>query len=174
MISDLGVILFFGTITFTLVMDGTGVINLRGRVFPRMSRGVAIVLGVFFFGLLFFWLIPYLIIAALDARKSAALSAGEHFENIAKLEGALGILPPAEGVCPNCHKPLQLGAEFCAYCGKPLTPRCASARSVTREPFPTLNGAPSAEPRYRRSGHRPPARLKAPRSGAVPPVRTAD
>ena len=37
---------------------------------------------------------------------------------IAELEADLGMIPRTEGNCHRCHQPLQLGAEFCVYCGE--------------------------------------------------------
>ena len=141
-IDDLGVIVFLGVIAVAFVMDGTGVITLRGRVVAQLPCAALVVLAVVFFPFFILWLIPYLIVAALDARRGAVLSVSAHLENIAKLEGALGILPPAEGVCPHCHKPLQLGAEFCVYCGKPLTPALRFCPVCHARTFPDAQWCP--------------------------------
>lgn len=122
-ISDLAVVIFFVEIAYTLVVDANGVVSLRGRLFhARLPKAATVVLGVLYVVLSFLWIIPYLIVTALDAWRPRAEVTAEHYERIAQMEGVLGILPTAEGTCPNCHKPLQLGAEFCAYCGAPMAP----------------------------------------------------
>jgi RNA polymerase subunit RPABC4/transcription elongation factor Spt4 len=53
----------------------------------------------------------------------------------AHLEADLGIVPPTEGECASCHKPLQVGAAFCAYCGKPTVARprvCPTCYTTTQ------------------------------------------
>jgi hypothetical protein len=146
-ISDFGVFLFLGVLAMAFVMDGTGVVTLRGRVFTSLSRGVRIVLAIIFFALFLVWIIPYLIIAALDAYRgheplSHASEVDEQQKRIAKLEGALGILPPEEGVCANCHKPLQLGAEYCAYCGTPVAPALQVCPVCHARTFPDAKWCP--------------------------------
>jgi hypothetical protein len=122
-VSDLAFVVLFAEIAFTLVMDANGVVSLRGRLFrSRPPKAITIALGIVYVVLSLIWLIPYLIVASLDAWRPRAEVTAEHYERIAQMEGVLGILPTAEGSCPNCHKPLQLGAEFCAYCGAPMAP----------------------------------------------------
>jgi RNA polymerase subunit RPABC4/transcription elongation factor Spt4 len=141
-ISDIGVFFFLGVLTIAFVMDGTGVVTLRGRVLTSLSRGARIVLAIVFFAFFLFWIIPYLIIAALDAYRATKLSAGDHYERIAALEGSLGILPAAEGVCANCQKPLQLGAEYCAYCGAPVAPALQVCPVCHARTFPDARWCP--------------------------------
>jgi hypothetical protein len=140
--NDLGAILLLAVVVTAFVMDGTGVLTLRGRVLTSVSRGVLIALAIFFFGFVILWIIPYLIIAALDAFRGARESATDHYERIAALEGSLGILPAAEGVCANCHKPLQLGAEYCAYCGTPVAPALQVCPVCHARTFPDANWCP--------------------------------
>jgi hypothetical protein len=141
-ISDIGVFFFLGALVLAFIMDGTGVVTLRGRVFTSLSRGVLIVLAVVFFGFFLLWIIPYLIIAALDTFRGTKASAIDHYERIAALEGSLGILPAAEGVCANCHKPLQLGAEYCAYCGTPVAPALQVCPVCHARTFPDAKWCP--------------------------------
>ena len=55
---------------------------------------------------------------------------------IAELEAELGMIPRTDGTCHKCHQPLQLDAEFCAYCGETVTqrPRICPACSTTTLP----------------------------------------
>jgi hypothetical protein len=141
-IGDIGVAIFFAEIALVFVLDGTGVVTLRGRILTSLPKLAIIVLAVVLSWLSLFWLIPYFIVAALDTRGSAAELKAERAQHIASLEGELGILPPADGVCPNCHKPLQLGAEFCAYCGTPLTPALRLCPVCHARTFPDAQWCP--------------------------------
>jgi hypothetical protein len=140
--NDIGALLLLGVIVFAFVMDGTGVLTLRGRVLTSISRGLLIVLAIVFFGFLVIWIIPYLIIATRDAPSGNKGSANDRYERIAELEGKLGILPAAEGVCANCHKPLQLGAEYCAYCGTPVAPALQVCPVCHARTFPDAKWCP--------------------------------
>jgi len=141
-IGDLGVAIFFAEIALVFVLDGTGVVTLRGRILTRLPKPVIVVLAVVFFWLLLFWLVPYFIVAALDTRGSAAELSAERAQHIASLEGELGILPSTEGTCPNCHRPLQLGSEFCAYCGTDLTPALQVCPVCHARTFPDAQWCP--------------------------------
>jgi RNA polymerase subunit RPABC4/transcription elongation factor Spt4 len=144
-ISDIGAFLFLGVLTVAFILDGTGVVTLRGRVFTSLSRGALIVIAVLFFAFFLFWIIPYLIIAALDTLRGVKASPDDrldHYERIAELEGKLGILPAAEGVCAKCHKPLQLGAEYCAYCGAPVAPALQVCPVCHARTFPDAKWCP--------------------------------
>jgi len=141
-ISGVGGLLFLSVFVIAFVMDGTGVFTLRGRIFTGLSLGVQILLAVVFLAFFLFWIIPYLIIATLDAYRATKRSAGDHYARIAELEGSLGILPTAEGVCANCHKPLQLGAEYCAYCGTPVAPALQVCPVCHARTFPDAKWCP--------------------------------
>jgi RNA polymerase subunit RPABC4/transcription elongation factor Spt4 len=146
-LNDIGALLWLGVIVFAFVMDGTGVLTLRGRVLSSVSRAVLIVLAVVLFGFLVIWIIPYLIIAVVDAYRGRSPmtqldEVDEQAKRIAKLEGSLGILPTAEGVCANCHKPLQLGAEYCAYCGTPVAPALQVCPVCHARTFPDAKWCP--------------------------------
>jgi len=55
---------------------------------------------------------------------------------LAELEADLGMIPQTEGNCHKCHQPLQLGAEFCVYCGERVMerPRICPECSTTTLP----------------------------------------
>lgn len=141
-ISGVGGLLFLSVFVVAFVLDGTGVFTLRGRVFTGLSLGVQILLAVVFLAVFFFWIIPYLIIAALDAYRGEKRLPVDHYQRIAELEGSLGILPAAEGVCAKCHKPLQLGAEYCAYCGTPVAPALQVCPVCHARTFPDAKWCP--------------------------------
>lgn len=105
-------------IILTLVLDGSGVLTLRGRIWqerlPVAATGCIVLL---FFPFLILWVIPYLIIAASDTQRASERQRLIQRQRIAQLERDLGFLPLSEGTCSSCQRPLQAGAEFCAYCG---------------------------------------------------------
>lgn len=76
--------------------------------------------------------ILYLIMAAKDTIAARGSSPPAIKLKIAELEASLNMAPPTEGECAHCHKPLQVGAEFCEFCGAPtaqrprVCPHCAT------------------------------------------------
>ncbi len=62
---------------------------------------------------------------------------------IAELDAQMGFLPPAEGACRVCHKPLQVGAEFCSYCGETVIERPKVCPSCATTTFPDAKWCPN-------------------------------
>jgi RNA polymerase subunit RPABC4/transcription elongation factor Spt4 len=63
-------------------------------------------------------------------------------QHIAEMEAQLGIWPPTSGTCRACHKPLQVGAEFCQYCGVPVIERAKICPSCATTTLPEAKWCP--------------------------------
>jgi Double zinc ribbon len=105
----------------SMMVIGLGILPMFFGVHPTFLGGIApILLGV------------YLALSVVDYRESQRRKPLERQRRIAELEAQLGILPGTTGDCPTCSKPLQLGANYCAYCRssvslRPLVcPNCAT------------------------------------------------
>ena len=145
-----GVLLIWGELILVLAIDGKGVPRLRGRIGWHPILLAALVFLTWWFP----WLYVYLAVAAVDTwkrRDAAPSSAFPREREIARLEGELGIEPVSEGTCAKCGRPLQAGAEFCAYCGAPvnpplqLYPNCGASTFADAEFCPKC-GAPLKPP----------------------------
>jgi RNA polymerase subunit RPABC4/transcription elongation factor Spt4 len=131
--TDLGPLFFIVPVAYACVRDWSGVSTLRQKIqwsnMGGSNRLWATIGLVCFYPLIFFY---YLWQIAMDFFQYKKQVAAQRPHQIAQLEAQLGILPVKDGVCRACHKPLQLGAEFCAFCGetaieKPLIcPNCAT------------------------------------------------
>ena len=144
LLENVGVFLMLGVLVTTLVLDGRAVLSLRGRIGGGRPPGcLAIGLAIVFFPFLFFWLIPYLAIAARDTRAVQSRRALERRQRIAELEARLGLLPESADTCPTCGKPLQTGAAYCAYCGEPVTTPLRLCPKCGTQTFPDASWCPS-------------------------------
>lgn len=134
-----GAFLMLVGIIWAVVRDGRGLRSMRNLInWEAMSGGgkTLLILGILFLGLWVFVLPIYLVRMLIDSFRSqrdAALSAPLLVkQRTAELESQLGIVPDVQGECRKCQKPLQVGAEYCAYCGEPVVlrpricPVCAS------------------------------------------------
>lgn len=135
---DLGASLILAVTIALCVLDWRGFTTLNGRIHWQRTSGWARAGLVFAY--LCVWIMPglYLAFTARDwlrARQDAAAREPiERQRHIAELEAQLGMAPHTEGTCRVCHKPLQLGAEWCAYCGAPVVERprvCPNCATVT-------------------------------------------
>lgn len=130
---SIGVVLLLCVIVPVLALDWRGFTTLHGVIkWGRMKGWQKFVVGYFFIGLSMFLLPVYFIQAYGRIRQDAELRRAQQKHHVAELEASLGIMPATEGTCRNCHKPMQVGADFCAYCGttaveKPkVCPVCAT------------------------------------------------
>lgn len=133
----IGVAMLLAGIIYAAIRDGYGLLSMR-KLFPweRASRSgktwivVALVFLFPIFAFIYSWMIvfdafQFWKVARADARRSMR-------QRTAELESQLGIVPDVQGECRKCQKPLQVGAEYCAYCGEPVVlrpricPVCAS------------------------------------------------
>lgn len=144
LLATLAGLTFLVVTVVAFVLDRRAVLTLRGRIGQWQPSGCLTVgLVVLFFPLFLFWMIPYLIVAALDTRAADARRALERQRRIAELEGRLGLLPEPAGTCPACGKPLQAGAEYCAYCGGSVTMPLRLCPTCGTRTFPDASWCPS-------------------------------
>lgn len=120
-------LLYIGVVASILAVDWRHFLTLHGHInWATLSWpgriGIALVFALF---TLFFFSLPvlYLAFAVKDTIDQRRQSAPAVKLKTAELEASLGYLPGTAGECPNCRKPLQEGAEFCAYCGTALATR---------------------------------------------------
>lgn len=155
-----GLIVLLGVVSTILALDWRHFLTLHGNIpWATLSWpgriGLMLTYAVFIV-LLFSLPVLYLAFAVkdtvydtIDQRRTSAPASKL---KTAELEASLGILPGIDGECPQCHKPLQAGAEFCAYCGTALSPKprvCARCATVAMPdaiycptcgaPFPATN-----------------------------------
>lgn len=125
-----GLLILIAELIVVMVYDWRGVIRLRGVVKKQtMHKGkfVSTAPGLFLLYLFFPEIILpiYFVYVGRDFHRARAnkqqVEINKQLEKrrqIAVMEAHLGILPATEGTCRSCHKPLQVGAEFCSYCGE--------------------------------------------------------
>lgn len=138
-ISQIGLFILIAELVSVMVYDWRGVISLRGafkRQTMHKGKPVSTAPGCF---LLYLFLpeimLPiYLVRVYRDSHKPKEDKQMDVRRQIAVIEAQLGILPAIEGNCRSCRKPLQLGAEFCSYCGETVIERpkvCPSCSTTT-------------------------------------------
>jgi hypothetical protein len=140
-VANIGFLLFIGQAIFVMIYDWYGAVTLRGwtrsRIWQESLVGdfkiLYVVLYVFFPEIM---LPIYLIRIASGRRQAEAERELARKRQIAGLEAQLGIMPPTNGTCRSCHKPVQVGAEFCQYCGLPVVehPKVCPACATTALP----------------------------------------
>ncbi len=111
----------FGVISVViaiLIIDWRGLTTMNGWLkWGRMRVWQKIVVGYFFIAFSLILVASYLIQAYQSFRQNKQQEPIRLRQKIAEQEAQLGIMPQTDGTCRNCHKPIQIGAEFCAYCG---------------------------------------------------------
>lgn len=124
-------VVYLGVVCTIFALDWRHFLTLHGNIpwatlsWPGrigITIGIALVYAVLIV-LLLSLPVLYLAFAVKDTIDQRRNSAPSSKLKTAELEASLGILPGVDGECPQCHKPLQVGAEFCAYCGTPLAPK---------------------------------------------------
>ncbi|HEV7130115.1 MAG TPA: DUF4236 domain-containing protein [Ktedonobacterales bacterium] len=127
-LANIGTFVFLADFVAVAVLDWRGFTTLNGHVrWARLSRSARFWLVVAYVFCFEIMLGIYLAIAGRDwlkARQANRLSEplGRQ-RHIAELEAQLGMMPRTEGACRACQKPLQVGADWCAYCGAPVIER---------------------------------------------------
>jgi hypothetical protein len=111
-----------------MVIDKRGALTLRGAVQEQalhQGKMVSTAPGYVILYIIFpYIMLPsYLIRVFMESHKEKQGQELQRKREVAALEAQLGILPPTEGQCRVCHKPLVVGAEFCQYCGTPAIQR---------------------------------------------------
>ena len=138
--SQFGLLLLFGEIIYVMIQDWSGAITIRGSskgyTFHKGQKvsttGGFVLLYIFF---PYIMLPIYLVRTTSDYHRMKHLNEQRQKHKIASLEAELGIMPPVDGTCRACKKPLVVGAEYCQYCGTTVferpkvCPSCATTAS---------------------------------------------
>ena len=136
-----------------MVSDWRGVITLRGAVKTQRWKKGKLVSTKHWYVLLYLFF-PYIMLpiyltrTARDQRQAEQRRPFELKRHVAELDAQMGFLPPAEGTCRVCHKPLQVGAEFCSYCGESVIERPKVCPSCATTTFRMPGGVQIAGHRY--------------------------
>lgn len=137
LLAIIGFTIYLLVITTIMVVDWHGFLTMNGLLqWKSMTGRQRFIAGCFFVALNVFVLVFYLAQAYLTYRRYRQLEPLRRRRKIAELEAELGMIPRTAGTCHKCHQPLQLDAEFCAYCGETVTqrPRICPACSTTTLP----------------------------------------
>lgn len=137
-----GILLLLAEAIVVMILDWRGAITLRGMLKKQtMHKGKVVDMGpgravlyVFFPEIM----VPiYLLRATFDYfhTKHLCMQQEKHQQKfeMAGLQAKMGILPPTDGTCRMCKKPLIVGAEFCQYCGATVLERakvCPSCSTI--------------------------------------------
>ncbi len=120
----MGFTIYLLIITKITVVDWRGFLTMNGWLkWKSMTNKQRLIVGCLFVALNVFVLSFYLAQAYLTYRRYKQLEPIRRRRKIAELEAQLGMIPRTDGKCHKCQQPLQLGAEFCAYCGETVTLR---------------------------------------------------
>lgn len=127
-LAGVGMLLLIAEIIFVLIYDWRGAITLRGAVKSQTMRKGKLVSTAPGYVLLYIFfpeiMLPiYLVRTAADMHRAKEQRKLSLQHQIATMEAQLGILPPTRGTCRACHRPLQVGADFCQYCGETVVAR---------------------------------------------------
>jgi hypothetical protein len=119
-----GFTIYLLVISFIMVKDWRGFLTMNGSLkWKSLTGRQRLIVGCVFVILNAFFLEFYLAQAYLTYRRDKQLEPLKRRRKIAEQEAELGMMPRTDGTCYKCHQPLQLGAEFCVYCGARVTPR---------------------------------------------------
>jgi RNA polymerase subunit RPABC4/transcription elongation factor Spt4 len=146
-LSEVGLLILIAEIICVMVYDWRGVVTLRGALKTQRLRKGKLVSTIHWYVLLYlcfpYVMLPiYLTRTVRDQRLAAQRKPLELKRHIAEVEAQLGFLPPAEGTCRACHKQLQIGAEFCPYCGETVIARPKVCPSCATTTFPDAKWCP--------------------------------
>ena len=111
-------------ITTITIVDWRGFLTMNGFLkWKRMIGPQRLLVGYLFVALNVFVLGLYFVQAYLTYCRYRQLEPLRRRRKIAEQEAELGMIPRTDGNCHKCHQPLQLCAEFCAYCRARVTER---------------------------------------------------
>ena len=120
----MGFTIYLLAITTIMIDDWRGFLTMNGFLkWKRMIGPQRLLVGYLFVALNVFVLGLYLVQAYLTYCRYRQLEPLRRRRKIAEQEAELGMIPRTDGNCHKCHQPLQLCAEFCAYCGERVTER---------------------------------------------------
>ncbi len=133
----MGFLIYLLVIATITVVDWRGFLTMNGSLkWKSMTNQQRLLVGCLFVVFNVFVLGFYLAQAYLAYHRYRQLEPLRHRRKIAEQEAELGMIPQTDGNCRKCHQPLQLGAEFCAYCRDRVTerPRICPECSTTTLP----------------------------------------
>jgi RNA polymerase subunit RPABC4/transcription elongation factor Spt4 len=120
----IGITIYLLVITIISLCDWRGFFTMNGLLkWKSITNKQRLIAGCLFVTLNAFVLGLYFAQAYLTYRRYKQSEPLRRRRKIAEQEAELGMIPQTDGNCHKCHQPLQLGAEFCAYCGERVTPR---------------------------------------------------
>ena len=120
----MGFMIYLLVITTIMIDDWRGFLTMNGFLkWKRIRGGKRLLVGCLFVALNVFVLGLYFVQAYLTYCRYRQLEPLRRRRKIAEQEAELGMIPRTDGNCHKCHRPLQLCAEFCAYCGARVTER---------------------------------------------------
>ena len=147
-VSGFGILILFTEMIFVMVSDWRGVITLQGAVKTQRWKKGKLVSTIYWYILLYLFF-PYIMLpiyltrTVRNQRQVEQRKPLELKRHIAELDAQMGFLPPSEGTCRVCHKPLQVGAEFCSYCGESVIERPKICPSCATTTFPDARWCPN-------------------------------
>lgn len=104
--------------------DWRGFLTMNGFLkWKSLTGKQRLIVGCLFIALNEFVLGFYLLQAYITYLRYKQSEPLRRRRNIAEQEAELGMIPRTDGNCHKCLRQLQLGAEFCAYCGERVTER---------------------------------------------------
>jgi hypothetical protein len=123
-IAIIGLTIYLLVISTITVADWRGFLTMNGLLkWKNMSAKQRLLAGSLFVALNVFVLGSYLVQAYRKYRHYQQLEPLRRRRKLAEQEAELGMIPPTDGNCRICHRPLQLDAEFCTNCGERVVER---------------------------------------------------
>jgi RNA polymerase subunit RPABC4/transcription elongation factor Spt4 len=136
-IAIIGLTIYLLVVATITAFDWRGFLTMNGLLkWKSMSGNQRLIVGCLFVALNVFVLGSYLVQAYRKYRHYQQLEPLRRRRKLAEQEAELGMIPQTDGNCHNCQKPLQLGKEFCPYCGESVTerPRICPVCYATTQP----------------------------------------
>jgi hypothetical protein len=148
------IILYLLVIATILVIDWHGFLTMNGGIKWRsMSDSRIIFVGCIFVLCNVFFLGYYLVRAYQKYRNYKRLKPLRVKRQEAELEAKLGFIPPTDGECRKCHQLIQVGSEFCSFCGESVIERPLICPQCFATALPGSKWCPSCRaPLDRRDG----------------------
>jgi hypothetical protein len=116
--------IYLMVIAAIIVVDWRGFLTMNGFLkWKSLTGQLRLIVGCLFVALNVLVLGFYLVQAYLAYRRYKQLEPLRQRRKVAEQEADLGMMPQTDGTCHRCQQPLQLGAEYCAYCGERVTER---------------------------------------------------
>lgn len=140
-----GLLLLLSEAIVVMILDWRGAVSLRGAVKSQtVYQGKTNNTGLGYAILYIFFpeiLLPIYVLRVLfhsihlGRLRERQQKQQLQFE-IATREASMGILPPTDGACRVCRRPLIAGADFCQYCAEPVVekPKVCHVCAATASP----------------------------------------